>query len=82
MLWAIIFLVSLSILLCVLLVMSNKESYLKYKDWPEDMFSRSRLVSPGFYTTTGWYTSPRHRKQYFPRSEWARKSFNYYYINN
>ena len=58
--------------------------------WPQDMYSRLRHWSPGYYTGTGWqyYMRPGMGYKYWPRARWVRKTQTgtdqnaYYYISN
>jgi len=55
--------------------------------FPEDMYTRLRFWSPGFYTGTGWkyQLRPGMGFKYWPRNRWVRKTYDgsnkYYYIS-
>lgn len=44
--------------------------------FPEDMYTRMRYWSPGFYTGTGWkyQLRPGMGFKYWPRNRWVRKT--------
>jgi hypothetical protein len=48
---------------------------------PEDMYSRLRYISPGFFTTTGWSLALRPGIDYkeWQRNRWVSKQPNQYY---